>query len=608
VETSSDDREIQLLNKIEQLQHEIVRLHRDNEDLEIALQTTIEHGDLIEAELHESNQRLQAEVSERKLAQSTLQEILETVAKDKKDLEIILAATAAHGDLLEYQLYTQAVETMRQSEELFRAISESTPILMILTQRLDGEISFANSTSGVQLGIGKKELLGHKLKEFFVDPFEEGVLGEKLRRDGEVRNHEMLIRRVDGSSFWVSASIHPLSLGGEHTLLTTLYDISDRRRAEEALRLSQEQLRQQAQELEQRVEQRTAELQLAEEKYRSIFENAIAGIYQVTPQGQYLSANPALAQLLGYDSPVELMATVTDVGPQLYAQPLRREELMAYMRRYNSVSECESEVYRKDGTLIWISENIRAIYSREGDLLHYEGSVQDITARRRAEEELRHQRQTAERLLLNILPQPIAERLKRNPQTIADSFDEVTVLFADIAGFTHLSARSSPIELVSLLNQVFSAFDQLADKYDLEKIKTIGDAYMVVGGLPKPRPDHLDAIARMALDLQQEIVHFKTKDNVPISLRIGIHTGPVVAGVIGAKKFIYDLWGDTVNVASRMESQGETGRIQVTETVFNRLKHRYLFERRGLIEVKGKGEMLTYWLVGRAIHNLPPNS
>jgi class 3 adenylate cyclase len=212
---------------------------------------------------------------------------------------------------------------------------------------------------------------------------------------------------------------------------------------------------------------------------------------------------------------------------------------------------------------------------------------------------LAEEREKVERLLLNILPQPIAERLKQEPITIADSFTEATIMFADIVGFTSLSARLSATEIVNLLNQIFSTFDQLAERHGLEKIKTIGDAYMVVGGLPTPRPDHAELVAEMALDMQQEIAKFSREFDESVSIRIGINTGPVVAGVIGLKKFIYDLWGDAVNTASRMESHGMPNCIQVSQTTYDLLQDKYLFEERGVIEVKGKGEMFTYLLKGR---------
>ncbi len=219
--------------------------------------------------------------------------------------------------------------------------------------------------------------------------------------------------------------------------------------------------------------------------------------------------------------------------------------------------------------------------------------------RKRAEKALRYQQEKTESLLLNILPQPIAERLKQQTSTIANNFDEVTVLFADLVGFTSLASKLSPIQVVEMLNTIFSDFDRLTEKHGLEKIKTIGDAYMVVGGLPTPRWDHAEAIAEMALDIQNSLARFNANHNKDFRIRIGINTGPVVAGVIGTKKFIYDLWGDTVNTASRMESHGVPDCIQVTAATYERLKNYYLFSKRGSVYIKGKGKMITYLLIDR---------
>ncbi|MBN1146615.1 MAG: response regulator [Anaerolineales bacterium] len=209
------------------------------------------------------------------------------------------------------------------------------------------------------------------------------------------------------------------------------------------------------------------------------------------------------------------------------------------------------------------------------------------------------EQEKVERLLLNILPAPIAERLKQGETIIADSFDLVSVLFADIVNFTPRAAQLPPNELVGSLNDIFSRFDRLAERHGLEKIKTLGDGYMVVGGLPTPRVDHAQAIADFALDIQAEIARCKGLANQPCQLRIGIHMGPVVAGVIGEHKFSYDLWGDTVNVAARMQSLGLAGRIQVTQAFYQHLQGEYRFEERGKVPVPGKGEMLTYLLDGK---------
>lgn len=204
-----------------------------------------------------------------------------------------------------------------------------------------------------------------------------------------------------------------------------------------------------------------------------------------------------------------------------------------------------------------------------------------------------------ERLLLNVLPASIAERLKAQEGTIADRFDDVSVLFADIVGFTALSSRLPATELVDLLNGVFTAFDGLVDAHGLEKIKTVGDAYMVAGGLLESREHHLEAMASFALEMI-EVIRSRTDEASPLEIRIGMHVGSVVAGVIGIRKFSYDIWGDTVNTASRLESSGVVGRIQTSEAVKERLEGRYEFERRGLIDLKGKGPTPAYLLVGRA--------
>lgn len=202
----------------------------------------------------------------------------------------------------------------------------------------------------------------------------------------------------------------------------------------------------------------------------------------------------------------------------------------------------------------------------------------------------------SERLLLNILPSPIAERLKADERSIADGFAEVTVLFSDIVGFTELSQRMSPAELVQLLNRIFYQFDALSDEHGLEKIKTIGDAYMVAGGLTDGNADHAARVARMGLDMLRIIEEVNRDTGHSLAIRVGINTGSVVAGVIGKNKFIYDLWGDAVNTASRMESSGVKGRVQVSRATYEILKDRFAFEARGLIAVKGKGEMETFFL------------
>jgi adenylate cyclase len=240
---------------------------------------------------------------------------------------------------------------------------------------------------------------------------------------------------------------------------------------------------------------------------------------------------------------------------------------------------------------------------------------QEVAMRQRAEEDLQHantaleeEQKVSERLLLNLLPHPIAERLKARPdlmadsfpEVIADSFPEVTVLFADIVEFTRFSAAMSPERLVARLNEIFTDFDTITDRRGLEKIKTIGDAYMAAAGLPVLAADHAARAAHMALDMMDALASFNERNGYRLQMRIGINSGAVVAGVIGKRKFIYDLWGDTVNTASRMESHGVAGRVQVTEATRRRLGAPFLFEERGIIEAKGMGALHTWFLTGRS--------
>jgi len=214
-----------------------------------------------------------------------------------------------------------------------------------------------------------------------------------------------------------------------------------------------------------------------------------------------------------------------------------------------------------------------------------------------AEARLAEAHARSERLLLNVLPAPISARLK-DDEEIADGFAEVTVLFADIVGFTELSQKLSPEALVKMLNRIFSAFDDLAEEHQLEKIKTIGDCYMVAAGIPNARPDHACAMAKMALAMRDALERIDRESGYSLQVRIGLHTGAVVAGVIGKRKFIYDMWGDTVNTASRMESSGLPGEIQITRDLKQLLDDAFVTEPRGTIKVKGKGDMEAFLLKG----------
>ncbi len=265
-----------------------------------------------------------------------------------------------------------------------------------------------------------------------------------------------------------------------------------------------------------------------------------------------------------------------------------------YDQYHKAVAKQVGVIFEKYYRPLKVWWEVRVFPGRDGISVFFH----DITKRKKMESALRKERNKTENLLLNLLPEPIAERLKEEPGVIADKFEKATILFADLVNFTQISTTMSATKLVYLLNEIFSSFDELTEKHGLEKIKTIGDAYMVAGGIPIARPDHAEASAEMALDMLVAIDELNVKLEATFDLRIGINSGPVVAGVIGTKKFIYDLWGNAVNTASRMESHGVPGRIQVSFYTYELLRDKYEFEERGLIDIKGQGEMRTYFLTG----------
>ncbi len=349
----------------------------------------------------------------------------------------------------------------------------------------------------------------------------------------------------------------------------------------------------------------------SEERYRDLFENAIDLMFEyasdliqwIAPDGHFVYVNRAWRETLGYEDTEVNTITIFDVIHPTFQTNF--QELFESVLSGEKLDQLVAELIDKNGEKIWVEGRMSCKFSMDKPVAVV-AIFRDITARLKSEAALHRQQKQTERLLLNILPRAIAEQLKTlntdgqfEHTVIAENFANVTVLFADIVGFTEITATLSPIALVELLNEIFSTFDRLSERHGLEKIKTIGDAYMVVGGMPELRDDHAEAIAEMALDMLTAIAIFSQQRQQTFRMRIGIHTGPVVAGVIGIKKFIYDLWGDTVNIASRMESQGLAGQIQVSTSTYKLLKQKYRFQERGAIQVKGKGEMITYLLTDR---------
>ncbi|NEQ30254.1 MAG: response regulator [Leptolyngbya sp. SIO4C5] len=315
--------------------------------------------------------------------------------------------------------------------------------------------------------------------------------------------------------------------------------------------------------------------------------------------------------------PVVLMSVSAEKGDKVGAfavgaadyitKPIWLEELLARVNSHITTYKLQKRLQLQTQRALSASgqspllADLQRMLHRQTELLKRQNErlQQEIHERQQAEQALLQEKQKSEQLLLNILPRAIVEQLKQFEGSLAERFDEATILFADIVNFTPLAANVVPLELVNLLNQIFSAFDRLVDQYGLEKIKTIGDAYMVAGGLPIPRADHTEVVMEMAIAMQEVIASFTRENEEPLQLRIGINTGAVVAGVIGIRKFSYDLWGDAVNIASRMEAQGVPGKIQVTEQTYQKLKHKYDFEPGSEIQIKGRGLMPVYHYVRR---------
>ena len=453
---------------------------------------------------------------------------------------------------------------------------------------LQGNCTFANpacvrllgyDSDADLLGRNMHELVHHTLPNGDPYPMEECQIFQAFREGEGVHVDSEVMWCQDGSSFAAEYWSYPLERDGElFGSVLTFIDITERRRVERTLRDSEQQV-------------------------RLLLNSTGEGIYGVDLQGNCTFANPACVRLLGYDSDADLLGRnmhelVHHTLPNGDPYPMEECQIFQAFREGEGVHVDSEVMWCQDGSS-FAAEYWSYPLERDGELFGSVLTFIDITERRRMETRIRNEHARAERLLLNVLPAEIARQLKDHPgKTIAEHFEEVTVLFADVVGFTSLSTRLSPGDAVELLNEVFTAFDRFADRYEVEKIRTIGDGYMVAAGAPIRRTDHCDAIARMALDMRTWMRTRLDQDSLRLQVRIGINSGEAVGAVVGTSKFHYDLWGDAINVAARMESLGEPGRIQVAEGAWQRLQSGYVFESRGEIEVKGKGMMNTWFLEG----------
>ncbi len=457
----------------------------------------------------------------------------------------------------------QAEAALRQSEAQNRAILAAIPDLLIRLRRDGTYLDYIPAKSKTVHKVSAEQRLGKTIYDILPPDYADRQMQrmEEALTTGNVITYEHQLVTTDGIPFDEEVRI---VVSGEDEVLLITRDITERKRLEKELRVTNAQMR-----------------ALFASMHELVVVRDRAGRCLKIPTTKAIGIYKSLEDQLG--------KTLHEVFPQDVA-----DQMLGYIHQAldaNDTVNVEYSLLHDDGQINWSEASISPIDENS--------VVRDITARKQAEQQLQVEKEKSEQLLLNILPETIADRLKQGNRAIADSFANATILFADIAGFTSLSDDISPTELVGLLNRIFSTFDDLCEHFGLEKIKTIGDAYMVVGGLPNPRPDHIEAVINMALAMQATMHGFQTYEGRSVNIRIGVNTGTVVAGVIGKKKFIYDLWGDAVNVASRMESQGEPGKIQVTQAIYDRLQDRYQFEERGVIPVKGKGNMTTYWLLGK---------
>ena len=326
---------LRLNQQIERLSQRLKQFQQEKADLEILLETSATHSDWV----------------------------LEEIQQEKVDLEILLETTTEHSDAIETELQSQAEEARRQTEEQFRLVAEATPVTLLISRITDGKILYANETAGLMLGTSAQALLDQRSLDLYDHPGDRQKALRALETE-QFFQGELRLKRADSTPFWALASLRQFSFKGQTTILTALYDITDRKQAEDALRL-------------------------AEENYRSIFENALEGIFQTTPDGHYISVNPAMARILGYESPEELMETVTNVNDQ-YVDRADREVFKHLIESQGKVKR-EQQLHRRDGSIIWISESARVVQDASGAVLYYEGIIEDITQRKREEAALRQQ-------------------------------------------------------------------------------------------------------------------------------------------------------------------------------------------------------------------------
>ncbi|MGB0563677.1 MAG: adenylate/guanylate cyclase domain-containing protein, partial [Spirulinaceae cyanobacterium] len=504
----------------------------------------------------------------------------------RSQLQDAFASWASTQATLTAQARREAA-ALQLSQERFTKVFQASPDAIAICAFETGKILEVNASFLQITGYDTTDVLNHTLAalNLWHLPEEDRLILDVAQEQGKVRDQIVTFTSATGELRWARLAAEAIAIQGQLCWVFIANDITPLKQAE-------------------------AQLQQQKQYLWLILNNIPQQVFWKDTQSVFVGCNRNWAIASGLDAPEQVVGkTDYDLVSPDAAEKYRAEDAYVLQNDRPILHQLDiKQKYPTSGEVVWLDVTKIPLHDETGKVIGLIGVLEDITDRKLATEALKAEQVKSEQLLLNILPQAIAEQLKQQQaqkfspsqrNLLAQNYAQATILFADLVGFTALCQTLPPIELVTLLNEIFSAFDRLAEQYGLEKIKTIGDAYMVAAGLPTPRPDHVAAIADMALAMQTTMQQLQPQLTVSCQIRIGIHTGSVIAGVIGLKKFSYDLWGDTVNMASRMETTGAGDRIQVSEAVYTVLKADYSLEERGWIEVKGKGQMRTYWLMGR---------
>ena len=342
------------------------------------------------------------------------------------------------------------------------------------------------------------------------------------------------------------------------------------------------------------LQEAISQQQQADEKSRQLLGKSVSGVYRLGPDGRFLAVSEDMAQLYGYDSPGKMMANATI--QRLYVNPRQYNEFIYRIQVNDLLTGFESEIRRPDGTSLWVTETAQAVRDDLSNLLYYEGTVIDISDRKKAEDKSRRNLRHSQKLLLSLFPRPVAERVSQKPnRAVIDRYDDATVLFAHLGGVDALAQAMPPVNFLKFVNQIFAGFNRLTEKFQIEPIKTVGTGYIAIAGAPTLDPNHALAMAEFALQLQDCLSKYRTQDQA-LTLKIGIHSGPVLAGIIGPKRLSYDIWGDTVTTAQCLEQECTEDSIQISSTTYELVKSRYSCEQSGQIDRSDGSRLATYWL------------